>query len=970
MQVGLLGPVEISAGTPAALSGLRRKAVLAVLALHPGELVSADRLIDAVWGDQPPATAPNALQAHVSYLRRAFGNGKAIISRPPGYQLGQAAGGTDLQAAQRLIDQAQATEAPHHATALLRASLALWRGPSLDDVRDIDYLGRHAARLDELRLLAIQMLLDTRLALGEHADLVPELEQLVIDRPFQEGLHGRLMTALYRSGRQADALAAYQSLRRLLADELGVEPSTSIRQLEAAILQQDPALDPPRGPVLDTAGSGAAVAGEPPGSGPAQNTGHPALSLKPRPPPTSLSPFVGRATEMALLERLLTSARLVTITGTGGSGKTRLSITAASHLQKRFADGVAFADLSSVSAETIAGFLAEVLGVGEEPQHSPAETVRAALADRDLLLVLDSCEHLLDSVAHMVEPLLAAAPSCRVLATSREPLRVPGEACLPLKPMAVPPPEANDVNDLLSYPAMTLLVQRATDADPAFRLTEVNARPMADLCRGLDGLPLALELAAVRLRAMTPAELLIALNDRQGTLGSGARTAPARHRSLSAAMEWSYELLTSSEQETFRRFSVFRGGGTPAHAAAVCRPDAPMLALENVARLIDKSLLLRTEHGQKSRLDVHQTLQRYAASLLGAADEVGTMARRHAEVFLEFAQNIGAPRRPSVINRGGLGQLREEGPNFQAALEWTTAHDVDFALRLGGALWWYWFRDGRAALGRDLLSQALSAPGATASPGYAEALAGAAYLAWVQDDYDLARMAAQQVLDRPETTVATQAMAYGVLARAAGDSGDFTVAAEHAAHGAVLYEKVGDPWGAAWSRRCQASALIYGSDPQAGRALAQACLTAFEALGDDWGSAGAVDQLAAVASRLGEQRLALDLAADAVARHRELGDSSGERYALQHLAEAARAAGDSALAARTARQSLALAREGGYRVGALQALLLLAELTGDSATSGQAAELAHQLNDSQSLARALAASRQESHGQEIAWDVP
>jgi predicted ATPase/DNA-binding SARP family transcriptional activator len=936
-------------------SGVLRKGLLAVLALNPGRLVPAERLIDALWGEHAPTTAGNSLQSHVSYLRRLLGERDCLQWRQSGYVLAVDADHVDATRAEALIGRAARLPDRGAAAALLREALALWHGPALADVRGLPTLAQQADRLDALQLSARTALVDLRFERGEAAELVDELEQLVLAAPLDEGLHARLITALYRSGRQADALAAFRSVRATLSRELGVRPGAQLRELEAAMLRQDPALDPPPRPRV-----------APP----------PAVASLPRhrPVPVPLSSFVGREREKDMLCGQIRTARLVTVLGPGGVGKTRLAIEAALAEARSF-DVTAFADLSTLppdptaehGAAAIVDTLLEALGGPPAADEDRAASLHAALSARTVLLLVDNCEHVHAPAAQVLGAALAAAPSCRVIATSREPLGLPGECCVPLAPLELPQRHSGDPSELLAAPAVQLLVQRARASDPWFTVTADTARGLAELCRRLDGIPLAVELAAARLRVMSPDELRASMDAGYPVLTGAGPTLPERHRSLDNAVRWSYSLLTASQQASFRAFGAFRGGGSLDAIARVCRPEEPFAASADVVALIDKSLLRRDPQqlpGAASpiRIDAHETIASVARDLLAASDDAELVRRRHAELVAEALRRRGAPGTPEA----DLRELAVEAANISAAIDWACGADADLGMQLASSAWWFWYRMGHADIGRRLLTRLLAAP-APSSPHRAAALAAAGYLAWLQDDFADATALAEQALAVPDAPTTARAMAHGVRSRGLGDLGDFAAARDEALRSAALYEADGNRWGAVWSKRCAVTATLFLGDAAAADDAALECLRTYEELGDLWGRAGTVDLLAAIAHHRDDAPRALRLADEAVRLHRELGEPSGLRQALQHFADAAAAAGDLQAARRLAEESLELSRVHGYRVGMLHAVALLAEIalrTGDSArAAGHAAEavdLAGRLGDraAEERARAILATAQ------------
>ncbi|MFL6222801.1 MAG: AfsR/SARP family transcriptional regulator, partial [Actinomycetes bacterium] len=589
MEFGILGPLEVRHG-PGLLRvpGAKERALLADLLVHAGRVVSADRLVEDLWGDDPPGNPANTLQGRVSALRRALGPAGAglVVTRPPGYVLEADPGQVDAARFERLVAKA-GRAAGDAAAGPLQDALGLWRGPALAEFADQPWAQAEAARLEELRLGAVEALVELRLAAGDHTGLVGELEGLVAEHPTRERLRGQLMVALYRSGRQADALEVYQATRAVLAGELGIDPSPELQRLQQAILVQDPALE---------------------AATPRQQPRH---NL-----PERLTSLVGRSEELREAAKLVEQHRLVTVTGPGGAGKTSLAVELARRLAAGYPDGVWLVELAALRDPALLGeVVAVTLGLGEEPAGPgvapPAVTERLAsfVADKGLLLVLDNCELLVEACAGLARRLLQAGPAVRVLATSREVLGVPGEVVWPVPPLAVPAaPESTPavpgaaVTDadgeapemLAGYDAVRLFVERATAADPGFVLDSTSGPVVAELCRRLDGLPLAIELAAARVRALPPAELAARLGDRFQLLAGGGRATDPRQQTLRATIDWSWELLDDADRRLLRRLSVFSGGWTVAAAEAVCGGDGlePGEVLNGLFRLVDRSLIV------------------------------------------------------------------------------------------------------------------------------------------------------------------------------------------------------------------------------------------------------------------------------------------------------------------------------------------------------------------------------------------
>ena len=558
LQIRLLGPLEVVVnGEPRDLRGVGERALLSLLALQAGRVVSGDRLIDALWGERLPANPANALQLRVSKLRRALRDigvdARCIVTRPPGYLLDIEPTAVDaLRFARDVADARRNAEAESpRAVRRYRDALALWRGPPLVEFAAEAWAVPEVRRLEELRLAAIEERIDVELDAGRHGELVDQLEALVVEHPLRERFHAQLMLALYRSGRQADALTAYQRTRELLAEELGLEPSAALKDLEAAVLRQDPTL----------------VADIQPPAGRQGNL------------PARLASFVGRHEELAELVAMLDEHRLDTIAGPGGTGKTTLALTAARHVTDDLPDGAWFVDLSGVSEErTVADAIADALTLPRTdplPGEAPESPLARRLAAQEALIVLDNCEHLLDTAATITQQLLSRCPDLRILATSREPLAVPGERQFQLGPLATPPADAT-VDQLVSSPAVQLFVDRARAAARGFDVDDTNAADIGLLCQRLDGIPLAIELAAARVTALPVAQIVARLGDRFRLLTSGTRTAPPRQRTLRPTVDWSHELLTEPEQTLFHASPCSAAAGRPRpRKRSVATQDCP-----------------------------------------------------------------------------------------------------------------------------------------------------------------------------------------------------------------------------------------------------------------------------------------------------------------------------------------------------------------------------------------------------------
>ncbi|PZG09548.1 AfsR family transcriptional regulator, partial [Nonomuraea aridisoli] len=656
MRFGVLGPLQVRTedGRPVEVAEPKVRALLADLLVHGGGPVPADRLVEDLWEDRAGRNPVGTLQARVSQLRRALGDRAAVLHGPGGYRLA----GCDCDAARFRALVGRRSRDPRVRAEELGQALALWRGPAYAEFADAEFARAEAAGLEEARLAALEEQAEILLDLGEPVDL----GSLVARHPLRERLVAAHLRALYRGGRQGEALTAYAELRGRLAEELGVDPSPELTALHQAILRQDPALHRP-----------AAARGGP-------------TNL-----PAPLTELIGRDAEVASVRGLLGAARLVTLTGPGGVGKTSLALEAARGVTAP--DGVWLVELAGAIDPSEA--VAAVLGVRDDGALPLTSRLAAALAGKDVLLVLDNCEHLLDppdrsTVPGLVAELLRAVPGLRVLATSREPLGVTGERVRVVPPL--PEPEA-----------VRLFTARA-GVEPD--------ETVATVCRRLDGLPLALELAATRVRALGVQELADRLDDRFRLLSAGTRDAPARQRTLRAVIDWSWELLGEAERVVLRRLAVHADGCTLEAAEEVCA-EPGVDVLDTLARLVDRSLVVRVP-GPRFRL--LESVAAYCVERLCEAGELDLIRDRHARYYTALAGRADL-RGPG--QREWLARLDAETANLRLALS------GPHPLRLVNALAWYWILRGRLREARRSLTTALNATG----PGAGEA---AVWLAGVE----------------------------------------------------------------------------------------------------------------------------------------------------------------------------------------------------------------------------------------------
>ncbi|MEU4332010.1 BTAD domain-containing putative transcriptional regulator [Nonomuraea dietziae] len=885
MRFGVLGPLGVwtEDGRAVRVPELKVRALLADLLVHRGRPVPADRLIDDVWGAKPPNNPTGALQSKIWQLRRVLeeaepGGRELIVSRPAGYQLRVEPGAVDEARFQELTARARASEHQGERAALLADALALWRGPAFADFADEEFTRAATARLEEQRLTALEEQAEARLRLGEHALLADELGDLVAVHPLRERLRAAHVRALYLAGRQSAALSSYAELRELLAESLGLDPTPELAALHQAILTQDPALT-------------AAPA-------PATTSVRPLTNV-----PSPLTDLIGRAEAVGELRALLESARLVTLTGAGGVGKTRLALAVAAQAGDAFPGGVRLVEFAALPPSRGSRACAEVhqavggvLGVRDDVSGplSPVDRIVHALGDRPALLVFDNCEHVVEPVAELAEHLLKAAPLLKILATGQEHLGIMGEHVRPVPPLLLPAPGAGlGPEEARRFSAVELFVARASAAAPSFTLDESTVEAVVSICERLDGIPLALEMAATRVRALGVHEVAARLDDRFRLLAAGARGAPERQRTLRAVIDWSWSLLGDHERAVLRRLAVHAGGCTLAAAEEVCAAGDldPATVVDLLARLVDCSLVVVSDDQDGPRYRLLESVTAYCVERLSEAGELEALRRGHREYYTRMAERA-EPHLRGHGQRQWLRRLDLESANLRAALESAARSGAaDLALRLVNALTWYWYLRGRISEAERLLAMALSAGQGGSDTEVAKATA------WLG----------------------------GIRLLLGGGAAHF------AAHFAALqpYERVDDPGGRARMEWFLGSHTYGIGDPSRSADLIDRALATFGSLGDRWGTAAALSSRSFHAKLRGDFGAVRQDSERSLELFRDLGDQWGQIQAMTPLATEAEVLGDYERAARLHRDGLRMAedlglwREVSFKLAGLGRIALL-----------------------------------------------
>ncbi len=917
MQVRLLGPVEIEVdGVTGAPTGGGERALLARLALNAGRVVSSDSLIDELWGDDLPSNPGNALQLRVSKLRRWLtqhgGDAAVLATRSPGYALDVDPAHVDALAVVEELAAARSTAAAGAiavAVERYRAALARWRDEPLCDVSAAPWVDAEATRLTEIRLAALEDVLQLELDLGRERNVLDELDALVVSHPLRERFHAQRMLALYRSGRQADALAAYQELRRSLADELGIDPSPEVQELEGAILRQETEL--------------------------AATTRTAATTVAPD-LPQRVASFRGRDADLRELVALLEDRRLVTCTGPGGTGKTTLAIEAARVAGERFTTGAWLVRLAGVDRDDVVSATAAALELPAVPlEDGETAVVRLCrqVGARSALIVLDNCEHVVDEAALLAAVVVARCPNVTILATSRELLQVPGEQRFAVTPLEVPAAGAPEA-EVRGAASVELFSDRARALDRHFDPGTEDLEHIAQICRTLDGLPLAVELAAARTATLPVAAIAERLGDQLGLLTGGPRTVDERHRTLRAAIAWSYDLLDEHARTVLRRLAVFRSPWGLHDAAAVAADDAMSSAevSDIVGDLVDRSLVSRAgDH----RFRVLETIRQFAAAELLASGEATTIDARHLAHMSATAARADARLR-TVDQVEWLEELRAVNDDLRAALafaERTPEHRVE-GLGLASSLSWFWYlgdyEEGRRHLDRFLADE--DGPGS---------LLGYAHLA-------------RSTVERPNACIVHPS----------------DVAAGAAADALGAFRAVDDPDGAALAELLLAVEGVRGVDTDGALERLERARRRFAEVGDRWALAMVDFVRMEIGMRLGEGPDAIAHGERAATQFARIGDLWGLSSVRGHQGGNLRFLGELDDAAASFRSAIDIARDVGLH-NSVQ--LISSELGVLLAVLGRAEDAHRVLEEARRHARRYGyrggvAAAHLGHGHLARWD--
>ena len=896
---------------------LRKSAALVkMLALAPGHRMHREQAMDLLWPGSGRRAASNSLRSVLYATRKVFdpAAGAGYLASE-GESLALCPGGdlwVDVDAFEVAVASARRSRHP----AAYRAALGLYSGELLPDDRYEDWVENRSRELRGAFLSALIELSGLYEERGDHEPAIDTLQRFLSVEPASEEAHARLMRLHAHSGRRQEALSQYQRLSTVLSERFGTEPEAATRRLRDEIaagvvepLVPSPADTPQEEEVSEPGG---------------HNLPKPKTSL------------VGREREISEVEGTLSATRLLTLTGTGGSGKTRLALEVARDLAGSYADGVWLVELAPLSEpELVVQEVAGTLGVQEQPGRLPLENLLEALGDKEMLLLMDNCEHLIGAVARLARALLDSCPRVRLLATSRKRLGVMGELILLVPSLSVPGAgEKPTVEELEAYESARLFADRAQEAHPGFRLTPENARAVARVCVGLEGMPLAIELAAARVGMLSAGQISERLGQSLDLLSRGGRTADRRHRTLRAALEWDYRLLSGGEQALFGRLSVFAGGFTleAAETVGALGGIGEKEVLELLTTLVEKSLVMAEESWERgARHRLLEPVRQYASEKLAESGEEEDIRHRHARHFLTMAEEaepqLKGPRQAEWLDR-----LEAERDNFRTALSWSLGRDGDLGARMAGALSLFWYTRGYLSEGRTYLEAAASSDAAGATVR-ARALAGLGWIAEPQGDYGRARAAYEESLRlyRRSDDRRGVANAMGDLGSLALDRGDYERATSLLEESLSLHRKLGrgeDVIGILDSLGVLASAR---GDPERSMSYFSEALILSRGTGNVRRTAVSLGNLGITTLVHGDPEQATVLLDESLALFRGIGDNSNIAVSLMDSALAALARGDHGRVLALCEESLGLLRKAGDRQHIADCLEIMAGGAGGAA---------------------------------------
>lgn len=910
-RLTLLGPFRLERLTPEGQPGERialysRKveSLLAYLALHPQEH-SREQLAALLWGDSTDEQARGSLRRALNNLRQQLGD-DALLTDREGVQLNPALPlSLDTQELSDL--KSRITEFSLAGSETLKAIIENYKGDLLAEFYD-EWILQERDQVRDIYLQALIKLAEYQRIQGNYQEAIEHAQRVLAADAANETAHQHLMVCYAAHGDRSAALEQFEKCKQALHDELGVEPSRETLALYEQIRKQE------------ATGSSAAR-----------------LTNLPRP----LTSFVGREKEIQELRQFLPhTATLLTLTGVGGSGKTRLAIQVAHQLLGDYRDGVWWVDFSSLRDESLVPQqVAKALGVHEQPNQELTLILVDFLRSKQLLLLLDNCEHLINACADLVETIMTQCPTVEVLATSREGLGIPGETVWSVPTLALPSAQGLP-QWLLQYEAIRLFVERAQNVNPRFALTEQNAPAVLRICRRLDGIPLALELAAARVNVLSVEQIAERLDDRFTLLTSGSRTALPRQQTLRGLIDWSYDLLSEAERLLFRRLAVFVRGCTLDAAEAVAGDDESALQaathrkvsvslprraiLETIAQLVSRSLVQVQQTNGSVRYQVMETIREYAHERLVASGEAKDLQARHAEFFVALAERLEpqlrTPQRPAA-----LGQLDAEYDNFRAVLAWAleAPERADTGLRMAAGLVWYWYLRNYLAEGRDwgirILSQFADPP---PSQAYARLLLGAGAAAWLQGEYELGQTILSTAVDRAQAVgdAVVEAYAHTFMGLIQMSQGSVGTARSLHEQSVELFRASREPWGIALALTNLQLVASAQDDSDTARAAGEEAIALFRELQEPWGLGLALNNLGLIAMRAGDYGAASAHLQEALTIRREMRDKWLTAQSLGYLAIANSAQGQYRLAQELLKESLTLSREVGNKYGMAQVL--------------------------------------------------